>query len=214
AADLGHPDVIILPGTKDTIGDLQYLRSQGFDLAIAAAVESGDAQLAGICGGYQMLGKMLHDPDGGGGTRLFAGRDDVCEGEAHGPESRCLLAAGEPISVEGYEIHMGQSRSLKGEQMAPVFKLGPDGEQPAAEGWGTLDGRIWGTYLHGVFHNDRLRRLWLDRIRESKGLRPVKETFSASGLKEQEFDRVASLVREHLDLEQVYQIMGISTKTV
>ncbi|WP_260845639.1 cobyric acid synthase [Paenibacillus sp. Y412MC10] len=237
AADLGHPDVIILPGTKDTIGDLQYLRSQGFDLAIAAAVESGDAQLAGICGGYQMLGKMLHDPDAadGGVAREEEGlgylpvattfakekRTVRVTGRVadHSPlllsaESRCLLSAGEPIFIEGYEIHMGQSRSLKGEQMAPVFKLGPDGEQPAAEGWGTLDGRIWGTYLHGVFHNDRLRRLWLDRIRESKGLRPVKETFSASGLKEQEFDRVASLVRAHLDLEQVYQIMGISAKTV
>jgi adenosylcobyric acid synthase len=91
-----------------------------------------------------------------------------------------------------------------------LFQLkGPDGSMQQ-EGWGTPEGRVWGTYLHGLFHNDALRRAWLDGLRQSKGLAPLGQTFSAAALREQEFDRLADTVRASLDMAAIYEIMGVS----
>ncbi|MNI85109.1 cobyric acid synthase [compost metagenome] len=74
------------------------------------------------------------------------------------------------------------------------------------------DGTVWGTYLHGLFHNDGLRRSWLNGLRQAKGLAPLSATFSAAELREQEFDRLAAAVRENLDMDAVYAIMGLTTE--
>ncbi|MNI73175.1 cobyric acid synthase [compost metagenome] len=104
---------------------------------------------------------------------------------------------------------MGTTENLDASAVSSLFRLErPDGqEQP--EGWGLPDGSVWGTYLHGLFHNDGLRRSWLNGMRQAKGLTLLSATFSAAELREQEFDRLAAAVRENLDMEAVYAIMGL-----
>jgi len=148
-------DLVILPGTKSTIGDLDYLRAQGWDIDLRAHVRRG-GRVLGLCGGYQMLGRAVHDPDG------FEGAAGSVEGlglldiettlagdktlvEAHGRH----LASGE--AVRGYEIHLGRSD-------------GPDGARPfldldgRPDGAVSADGRVAGCYLHGLFAADGFRR--------------------------------------------------------
>jgi len=225
ASELGSPDVIILPGTKDTIGDLEYLRMQGLEDGIAEEMRSGTQQLVGICGGYQMLGEMLIDP-----FAVEASESRSAEGLAYLPvittflkekttvrvhgtlalgHSLRLEETQEVTAIEGYEIHMGETDCLNKNIVTPLFQIEQITGEHVHEGWGTLDGATWGTYLHGVFHNDTLRRSWLDGIRVKKGLKPYGQTYSSNILKEQEFDRIAEVVRNHVDMEQIYAIMGI-----
>lgn len=229
ADELGTPDVIILPGTKNTAADLQYLREQGFPEAIERALGQGTQQLAGICGGYQMLGLKLLDPHA-----VESAEPGESEGLGYLPlttaflpqkttvrvsgtlaadhslqlSTQALSSIGE-MPITGYEIHMGTTTNHDAASVRSLFSLaGPEG-QAVPEGWGTPDGRVWGSYLHGLFHNDRLRRSWLDGLRIAKGLAPLSVTFSAAALREQEFDRLADAVRSHLDMNAVYNIMGL-----
>mgnify|MGYP001378618389 CR=1 FL=1 len=229
ASELGSPDVIILPGTKDTIGDLDYLRLQGLEDGIAEALRSGTQQLVGICGGYQMLGEMLIDP-----FAMEASEPRSAEGLGYLPVTTTFLkekttvrvqgtlAISHPLTldmkqevtpIEGYEIHMGETDCSNMNSVASLFQLERLTGEQVHEGWGTVDGCTWGTYLHGVFHNDTFRRSWLDGIRVKKGLKPLRKTYSSNMLKEQEFDRIAEVVRNHVDMEQIYDIMGIKYMT-
>ncbi|OAB46329.1 cobyric acid synthase CobQ [Paenibacillus glacialis] len=224
-SELGSPDVIILPGTKDTIGDLDFLRMQRLDDGIAEAMRSGTQQLVGICGGYQMLGEILTDPFAveGGEPRSAVGLGFLPVTTTFLKEKTTVrvkgrLAFGHPLSldknqdatpIEGYEIHMGETACLNMNNVAQLFQVERITGDRVHEGWGTEDGCTWGTYLHGVFHNDSFRRSWLDGIRVQKGLTPLGQTYTANMLKEQEFDRVAEVVRSHLDMEQIYDLMGI-----
>ncbi|QSF46056.1 cobyric acid synthase [Paenibacillus tianjinensis] len=229
SGELGTPDAIILPGTKNTAADLTFLRQQGFPEAIWHALHQGTLQLAGICGGYQMLGQKLLDPDA-----VESAEPGESEGLGYLPLSTAflqhkttvrvngVLAAGHPlqlsgistaaaanIAVSGYEIHMGTTTNLEPAAVRSLFRLEVADGQEQLEGWGSPDGKIWGTYLHGLFHNDELRRSWLDGLRKAKGLTPLAATFSSAELREQEFDRLAASVRENLDMEAVYTIMGL-----
>lgn len=125
-------------------------------------------------------------------------------------------------SIEGYEIHMGVTEyvtepyaptdgTLKLSEMKRLFHIRRGEGTVFEEGWGTTDGKIWGTYLHGVFDNDRFRRCWLDGLRQAKGLAPLESTFTVREAKEREFDRVAEVVRAHLDMEQIYRMMGMNS---
>ncbi|QUL58036.1 cobyric acid synthase [Paenibacillus tritici] len=230
ADELGTPDVIILPGTKNTAADLQYLREQGFPEAIEHALGQGTHQLAGICGGYQMLGLKLLDPDS-----VESAEPGESEGLGYLPLSTSFLqqkttvrvsgglAAGHPLRlspadtgkigklpVTGYEIHMGTTTNHDPASVLSLFTIAGPEELAVPEGWGTPDGRIWGSYLHGLFHNDELRRSWLNGLRIAKGLAPLTATFSAAALREQEFDRLADTVKSHLNMAAVYEIMGLS----
>lgn len=232
ADELGTPDAIILPGTKNTAADLLYLREQGFPEAIEQALRQGTQQLAGICGGYQMLGLKLLDPYAveNAGTVESEGLGYLPLSTTFLPQKTTVrvsgaLAAGHPlqlsgaapgaddgISISGYEIHMGTTVNHEAASVRSLFRLAEDDGQAVPEGWGTPDGRIWGSYLHGLFHNDGLRRGWLDGLRLSKGLAPLAKTFSAAALREQEFDRLADAVRANLDMDAVYTIMGLPRK--
>jgi len=232
ADELGTPDAILLPGTKNTAADLAYLREQGFPAAISLALEQGTHQLTGICGGYQMLGGKLLDP-----LAVESAGPEETEGLGYLPLSTVYLqqkttvrvrgslaqdhplrlpeTSGPeevPLPVEGYEIHMGTTTNHDFTAVRPLFTmLNPQGET-APEGWGTADGRIWGTYLHGLFHNDGFRRAWLDGLRVAKGLRPLGKTFSSAALREEQFDRLADAARESLNMNAIYEIMGLCGK--
>lgn len=241
AGQLGVPDAIILPGTKDTIGDLLELRERGLEKDIRQAMNTGRTQLVGICGGYQMLGTALFDPEA-----VESGLPQQAEGLGWLALSTTFLKEKQTVrvlgtlsnhcplllapdsgsaskpSIEGYEIHMGVTEYVT-KPYAPIditFNLSEmkrlfhirRGEGTAfEEGWGTTDGKVWGTYLHGVFDNDRFRRCWLDGLRQTKGLAPLESTFTVREAKEREFDRVAEVVRAHLDMEQIYRIMGMNS---
>jgi adenosylcobyric acid synthase len=215
--ELGQPDVIILPGTKHTMGDLTYLRESGLADAIDGQVQRG-SHLVGICGGYQMLGKRLNDP------LHVESNEEQMIGLGYLPtettffsDKRTERVAGAidcehaewagwlDIPLEGYEIHMGKTSFL--EPVDQLFRIG--------EHWdGTLspDGNVWGTYLHGIFHNDEFRRHWLNHLRRRKGLQPVQEMISFKDRQLEAFDRLADHVRRHLDIKKIYQITGLNVE--
>lgn len=230
AEELGTPDVILLPGTKNTGADLNFLREQGFPAAISYALRSGTHQLVGICGGYQMLGGKLLDP-----YAVESVEPGESEGLGYLPLStvflqhkttvrvRGSLALEHPLKlqvaavgcnpmewpVEGYEIHMGTTTNHEPSSVRTLFTLIDSEERIVSEGWGTLDGQVWGTYMHGLFHNDELRRAWLDGLRAAKGLEILGKTFSAAELREEQFDRLADATRQSLDMAKIYEIMGL-----
>lgn len=225
-SQLGTPDVVILPGSKNTIGDLEYLRKQGLDAEIRVLLEEQPlTRLVGICGGYQMLGKKLLDPDGveseaprhaeGLGwlpleTTFLPGKTtELVHGTAV-TASLCLPNGpeGAVLPVSGYEIHAGRTEVSGGaDDSLPVFKIREKDGTLREEGRSTPDGRIFGTYLHGVFHNDAWRRAWLNRVRIEKGLPPLPSQISAESRKQSAFDRLADHVRKHLDMDRIYHIL-------
>lgn len=227
--ELGSPDAVILPGTKDTIGDLNFVRESGLEQAIAYQAERQHVQLVGICGGYQMLGEHLTDPYAveadqaqeavGLGrlplsTTFLQHKHTVrASGYVHSNHPIRLyngkLDGGLSVPVNGYEIHMGVTECREPEQVTALFEISHAGGQTFPEGWGTADGKVWGTYLHGLFESDQFRRSWLNGLREAKGLAPLEETYSAQERKDMEFDRVAASLRSSLDMKRVYEIMGM-----
>ncbi|MGQ8871059.1 cobyric acid synthase [Paenibacillus sp. TSA_86.1] len=227
--ELGNPDAIILPGTKDTIGDLLFLRESGLEQAINHQIRLEHVQLVGICGGYQMLGQHLLDPYAveahqaqealGLGrlplsTTFLQHKQTVRASGSVQPAHPIRLHGGKDakpftVPVNGYEIHMGVTECHEPEQVTALFEIAHAGGSAFLEGWGTTDGKVWGTYLHGLFESDPFRRSWLNGLRESKGLISLEETYNAQEGKEMEFDRVAASLRSSLDMKRVYEITGV-----
>lgn len=210
---LGHPDLIILPGSKSTIADMQFLVDTGLADAIVRRYRQG-AFIFGICGGFQMLGREIVDPqqvetasqraEGLGllavATRFQAVKTTtVCEGED------CRFGVG----VKGYEIHMGETYSE--DRVQPFATLVQRNRQTVriAEGAVSPDQRVWGTYIHGVFDNSRFTRQFLNEVRKCKGLEPVvSQPVDFWEYKDRQYDELARIVREHLDLKRIYAIIG------
>ncbi len=177
--DLDGADVVILPGSKTTIADFSYLQRKDFTWALKEHVRRG-GELIGICGNYQMLGKAISDPrevETGGHTEGL-GLLDVAT--VLGPHKRTEQVEALPLQMEsagnakvrGYEIHMGSTRRTSAQ---PCFRVLHDGgtntskealpETETVEGAMSDDGRIWGTYIHGVFDDPDFRRHWINRVR-------------------------------------------------
>ena len=208
--DLGTPDLIVIPGTKATIADLEALRARGLDRALIAAHAAGAAVL-GVCGGYQMLGERLSDPDGieaAPGTEVpglgllpvsttFAGEKTTVRSSGTVRAHRGPWAGAAATPVEGYEIHMGRTEAASGVPLEPLLEL--DSREDGAI---SADGRVAGTYMHGLFHNDALRHALLAGLGRA-------ETPARVFDREREFDRLAQHVRSHLDLERVRALLGI-----
>ncbi|UKS24649.1 cobyric acid synthase [Paenibacillus sp. HWE-109] len=221
-ADWGEPDVILLPGSKNTMDDLRYLNESGLTERIQAFVHQEKGWVAGICAGYQMLGSKLLDPDGyesdhpelaGLGllpteTVFTAEKRTV---QVHG-SSTLFAETPNELLIEGYEIHMGRTRYLHEVESPFRIKTSLENSGGHADSWhedGAVaeEGRVWGTYLHGILHNDDFRRAWLNRIRQQKGLGLVAEGLRFKERREAAFDRLADHVRSHLDMQRVYEMM-------
>lgn len=201
---LGNPDLIIIPGTKNTIEDLKDLKASGMAEKIISFKHK--IPIFGICGGYQMLGKSIYD------SGIEGGREAEFEGlglldirtkfggyekktvqvtkpvKAQGP----ILAALKGERVKGYEIHMGTTDSKK-----PVF--GDDGAIDE-------EGLVIGTYLHGLFENANLRTALMQYLYKQKGLEYEPEKI---GSENEAYEELAEVVRQHLDLEKLYRIIGL-----
>ena len=190
-ADLDGADVVVLPGSKNTIDDFGHLRSSGMAEAICRYAAQGK-EVVGICGGFQMLGRTISDPDGveaGGkveGLGLLnvdtelAGTKIVQSIEAESLE----IEPARHLPVRGYFIHMGRTT---GQEVRRCFRLYPrksEMERSVGEETGNTDGAvsdtgmIWGTYLHGVFDRSEFRRAWINRIRVRKGLASLPDSVS------------------------------------
>jgi adenosylcobyric acid synthase len=188
-------DVIILPGTKSTRGDLEFLRQQGWDIDILAHARAG-GRVFGVCGGYQMLGRAIHDPLGADGE----------PGESHGlglldvstrmqstktvrPIAGACAASGAPI--KGYEIHVGETTGADCVRPVLVLEDNPDGAT-------SRSGRISGCYVHGLFHSDAFRGFWLGQI---KGGRTSTLAFEAQV--EDSLDALADVLETSLDVNGI-----------
>ncbi|MNI62535.1 Cobyric acid synthase [compost metagenome] len=119
-----------------------------------------------------------------------------------------LYANGIDIAVDGYEIHMGRTRYL--EATEHPFRIQSEAEELHEDGASALNGRVWGTYLHGILHNDDFRRAWLNQIRISKGSEPLASGLRFKERREAAFDRLAEHVREYLDMNRIYEMMGVT----
>ncbi len=209
-ADLGRPAAIILPGSKMTLDDLAWLRASGLAEQIVVQAEAG-TPVVGICGGYQLLGQSLFDPNGieaAPGTRaaglgllpvetVFAGDKHTVQVQATLQAQIGPLAQLQGTPIRGYEIHMGRSQALDAAH-EPLCQIGAAGEGHP-DGAISGDGRIWGTYLHGIFDNDSLRHAWL----ASLGWREQGAAFD----RERAYNRLADHVRAHLDMDTLRRII-------
>ncbi len=192
----GDADLVLLPGSKSTIADLGHFRAQGWDIDLQAHIRRG-GHVLGLCGGYQMLGREIADPDGiEGAPGVVAGLGHLDVTTVMKPEKRLSLtsatytATGDP--VQGYEIHLGET-------------TGPDCTRAwlhldnRPEGAASVSGRVRGTYLHGLFASDRFRAAFLGELGVASGLRydaSVDETLEA----------LARHVETHLDLDRILEL--------
>lgn len=222
--DLGEPDVIILPGSKNTTEDMLYLRKSGLGEKILAHAKAGKAVI-GICGGYQMLGEVIRDPqhtesqnDEAAGLGLL-GMETVFASEKLTSQvvAQCqdLHFMGQSISAEnlqGYEIHMGHTAFTREADKHPFTVCQRRGKACASqEGTANAAGNVFGTYIHGVFDNDVFRRSVLNALRHSKGLEALTNTRNVMAEKQQAYEHLADVVENALDMEKLYQIMGEKT---
>lgn len=203
-SQLGTPDLIILPGSKNTLEDAKYLYETG--LAEAILTKKNKVDIAGICGGYQILGEVISDPNEVESTqKSVKGLGLLPIETVMKTNKRTERVTGRAIlhdesyQIEGYEIHMGETTSTK----PTVHFAELNGIKE-----GAVFGRVIGTYIHDVFHNDGFRRAYLNDIRQQKGLVPIKKTFNSRARKEESFQKLAAHVRKAIDMKQIYEIMS------
>jgi adenosylcobyric acid synthase len=201
AAALGQPDLIVLPGTKATIGDLAWLRETGLDDAVCRS----EATVVGICGGYQALGAGISDPSGveaAAGSRVSGlGLLDVTTvfDESKTLAQRHGTALGAPVT--GYEIHHGQTR--RGPAAPGWLRLG--GKTEGARGNGAR--HVMGTNLHGLFEGDEFRQAFLRQVAQERGVRWTPTGVEFAAAREAQLDRLGDLVQEHLDLAALERLI-------
>ncbi|MDD7341967.1 MAG: cobyric acid synthase [Firmicutes bacterium] len=201
-SDLHDPDMIMLPGTKSTIADLKWLRESGLEAAILKAASAG-TPIFGICGGYQMLGRSVSDPEqveAAGiseisGMRLldmdtlFLGEKVQTQTEGIFENIPGLLACLNGLAYQGYEIHMGRSI----ERRSAV----------------TCMGNVYGSYIHGIFDAPGVAEAILGTLCRKKGLDPARlGSFDPKAYKEAQYDKLADAVRSGLDMELVYRVLN------
>ena len=202
--ELGSPDVIILPGSKNVISDLNDIYNNGLAQAIKEKVSQG-SWLIGICGGLQMAGDTIEDP------LSIESNQKTIKGLGLLP-LHTILDKNKQLSltkgiltknnreVSGYEIHHGKSY-CKSDKLISVIN-------ESTEPIGFSDDKIWLTYLHGVFEEDKFRREFIDTIKIDKNLPPLIEVQSSYNT-EESINKLADIVRESLDIKQIYRIMGL-----
>ena len=215
--DLGNPHLIILPGTKSTVNDLQYLWQSGL-AEIVLRQARADTPVVGICGGYQMLGQKILDPQkvesaeaevSGLGlldvVTTFAPEKSTRQVRARVLSDLGLLSGTKGQDLLGYEIHMGQTSY---EEKSNAFQIleTPQGATDYGDGMLNAQGTILGTYMHGLFYNPDFRQVFLNSLRRRWGLPESKESTAAG--REPQYDRLAEVVRQSLNMAAIYKIVG------
>lgn len=220
--EIGNPDLIILPGTKNTIEDLLFLKSNGFDECIIRHARKGKAVI-GICGGYQMLANTLSDPHHTESSiETISGLGLLDIDVTFNREKTTSQATGVLLDINGglldglagaqingYEIHMGENHF--GSDIETITRITSRNGQSVdvVDGAINVKRNVFGTYLHGIFDNSGFLRTIINNIRRGKGLATDNsETISFEDFKQREYDRLADIVRNSLDMQKFYQIMN------
>lgn len=216
--ELDSPDIIIIPGTKNTIADLLYLRNSRLAQRIVSIITSnGSTLLIGICGGYQMLGKKIHD--------------------AHSLESNCKEIEGlgllpietrleknkvltqvkakdlySGMEIKGYEIHHGHTKMIQNCESAFEVVECSGKRMKRFDGARSEGSRVFGTYVHGLFDTDSFRRDLLNKVRERKGWDPLLQQVAFS--LDEEFNKLAKLLRENINIGLLYKILNHELWTI
>jgi adenosylcobyric acid synthase len=209
--ELGDPDMIIIPGTKNTIGDLKWMRQSGIEAKVIRHANEGKA-LFGVCGGYQMLGEIINDPDSvecGGSIRgmgllktitNFSKEKTTTQisGKINNIEGFYSQLSG--IEIRGYEIHMGNSEITYGVPLS-TLDLKSDG---------CVSGNVAGSYLHGIFDNSQVTNTIVKILAHHKGISlEGSEDFDLNRYRESQYDLLAEEVRKSVDMDKIYKIIGI-----
>ena len=216
AGALGVPDAVILPGTKSTVRDLIWLRENGFETMIRRAVDGG-AFLAGICGGFQMLGTRILDPAGVETEGEIRGLGYLDMVTVFSPEkilrrtetvSRFGITALDGKKISGYEIHMGREA---GEGPPEIPGKNPEGAAGSTDP--SRSGDVIGTYLHGLFDEDGFREAFLSYLYARRGqercLPDEGHKMTYREYKEKQLAGLAAMMRKHLDIPAIYRMMGL-----
>ena len=208
-SQLGNPDLIILPGSKNSVDDMNFLNKQGLASEILKRHKAG-AMVLGVCGGFQMLGKKIKDPE------LLESNNREADGlglfdfeTTLNPEkltrqiqletvrSRVFT---ERVQCEGYEIHMGRTTF---DTTYPALFFSSNGENPMNFGITNQEGTAFGTYLHGFMDNDLFRESILRYIRNEKGIDEPKNRFDYAQFRSSELDKLADLIKSSIDMEAI-----------
>jgi len=226
-AEIENADLVIIPGSKNTVKDLNVLQESGLAESIKRAASKGVAVM-GMCGGYQMMGRKIFDPHGvesswkeveGLGIldieTTFDSTKTTCRVEAEineNAEGRGQRAEGNgKETLKGYEIHMGQSTGDIGLfKVARAFlnsKLKTQNSELTLDG--SRKGNCWGTYLHGIFDNDSFRRGIINQLRDKRGLQPLPVTCSYNETLEKAIDALAEAVKANVDIDFIKSVAGL-----
>lgn len=219
-SEVGKPDMVILPGTKNTIADLLWLRESGLEARIKQLSAEGKI-VFGICGGYQMLGKRLLDPMGiehqgeVEGLGLLPIQTTFTENKTRTrvkgsfKNATGILKNLNGLEFEGYEIHMGESDINN--QYMNIVQICQGDAQVEEKSEGTCKGNVYGTYVHGIFDADAVAATLIATIMEAKGLDSSQViAFDRRAYKEKQYDILAEAVRRNLDMDMVYEILNES----
>ncbi|MBI2471972.1 MAG: cobyric acid synthase [Planctomycetes bacterium] len=223
AESIGEPDLLIIPGTKNTIGDLTYLRERGIFGEIIERSRQG-TMIIGICGGYQMLGRQINDPyhvesleDSIQGlglletTTTFAREKQTYQVKARMLEHKNLF----PVDGElaGYEIHMGETTYNGNKSVRPFARITERAGETVEilDGCVSANGNVIGTYIHGIFDNDEFRSKLIDYLRLKKGLYASNGYHvNSQNIKDRRYNELADIVRRNMDMNIIYNILNLS----
>ena len=204
-SDLGRPDLIVIPGSKATVADLDWLRTTGLAAAAERVAAAGTTTVLGICGGYQMLGAVIEDAVESPSPRVAEGLGLLRVSTTFQPEKTTRRVRGHGLGqpVEGYEIHHGRTPA---ENPWLVLDDGPEGTRSA-------DGRVAGTSVHGLFENDGFRRAYLHQVAARAGVDWAPgPAVSFRAARDAQYDRLADALEAHVDMQAIHGLLkaGIS----
>jgi len=215
------PDLLIIPGSKNTLNDLYYLKKSGYQKEISNRLKKGTV-IVGICGGWQMLGRELYDPEHTESSREKIGGLGLINGVTTLKSKKITFQVRAHLlpnpffniqdELVGYEIHTGET-ILSGDEK-PLFKITQRGsiQTDINDGVVSKKGMVWGTYIHGIFDNSSFRRSFINFLKSKKGLMISngvnQDRISYQEQKDREYDRLACLIRDNLDMDKIYHILG------
>ncbi|MDO5424537.1 MAG: cobyric acid synthase [Eubacteriales bacterium] len=218
-AELKNPDMILLPGTKNTMEDLLWMRQNGLEAAILKAAAAGKI-IFGVCGGYQMLGEKLSDPLGteaGGEIKgmgllpmetVFAGNKTRTRVKGTFSEIGGPLSSLGGVELEGYEIHMGVSTLKEGCRTMTEIADYANGSEGQVKEDGAYCQNVYGTYVHGIFDKEQVAKAVVTDLGRMKGIDVSEITgVDFQAFKEQQYNLLAAGLREHLNMKQIYEIL-------
>ncbi|MBI5902085.1 MAG: cobyric acid synthase [Deltaproteobacteria bacterium] len=212
--DIRSADMVILPGTKNTLEDLLWLKKRGFEGAIKLHLRRGGF-LTGICGGFQMLGACVKDPfEVESGRKAVKGLGIIeaetilmKEKNTFQVEAEAGFPGDRPFKVKGYEIHMGETSGKAG----PFARIKKRNSKRVSieDGACSPDGAVWGTYIHGIFDNDLFRQEVIGRMRMRKGLGGSGACTPYLSMREAAIDSVAKAVEDNVRMDDILRIIGV-----